>query len=433
MKKKDKECRSLIYIKILLAVVFLATLFFSLNVKCAYALEYEEIGNLDAKAPSVYAKSAILYSLDLEEVMYSKKPNLKCEPYSITKLMTAYLAVENLDLDQKVTVSKKAADDAPDGSTMFLHEGEIVTVKELLYGALLTSGNDAAYALAEAVSGSVKDFAELMNKTAERWGCTKTHFVNPNGYRAKGHYTTANDLLIISKEALGNETVREIAFTKKYKMRATNKNMKRILLNHTIPEKKNTGILGGKTGYWSNDDCSVVLQYNKKQLSALLILLGDTEMGREIDTKTLLKFAHKVTPGYRVCADGEEVGTAWVKHGARTRVKAAVVGDVRAYPKKQSKWRVHLKKDWNKGITAPLQKGDKLGTLRVIVSGTEVAHRDIVAADSIATGWFPSWLYIPNAVVVCFIVLILLLTALILTLRTINKRKRRRRRRKMVQ
>lgn len=410
-----------IAIAALIAVVTLCTDF-------AYALDYTEIGNRDAKAPKISAKSAILYSLDLDEVMYSKKPNLKCEPYSITKLMTAYLAVDNLDLDQEVTVSKKAANDAPDGSTMFLHPGEIVTVKELLYGALLTSGNDAAYALAEAVSGNVKDFAELMNKTAEKWDCTSTHFVNSSGYKAKGHYTTANDLLIIAKKALENDTIRKIAFTKKYNMRETNKNMKRILLNHTtLSYKKNSGVLGGKTGYWSNQDCSVVLQYCKNELSALLILLGDTETGREIDTKTMLEFAHKVTPGYRVCSDGEEVGTVWVRHGARTRIKVAVSGDANAYPKRQSKYKVRVKKVLDKGVTAPLQKGEKLGTLRVIVSGTEVARRDIVAADSVKVGWFPSWIYIPNAVVICFIVFVLLLAALILTLRRINKSRRKNR------
>ena len=424
MKKetfKNKILNIIIASLLIVAIIFCSTI-------TTFALEYQEIGNENAKAPNVYAKSAILYSLDLEEVMYSKHPNLKCEPYSVTKLMTAYLAVDNLELDQKVRISKKAANDAPDGSTMFLHPGEIVTVKELLYGALLTSGNDAAYALAEAVSGNMKDFAELMNKTADKWGCTKTHFVNPNGYKAKGHYTTANDLLIIAKHALGDETVRKIAFTKKYNMRATNKNMKRILLNHTIPKNnKRSGILGGKTGYWSTQDCSVVLQYNKKELSALLILLGDTELGREIDTKYLLRYAHKVTPGYKVCKDGDIVGTVWVKHGAKTRVKTVVSGDANAYPKRQSKLRIRVKKEYNKKITAPLKQGDKLGTLRVFVSGNEVASRDILAADSVAVGWFPSWIYISNTAVICFVLLIILLVALIMILRTINKSRRRNR------
>ena len=103
-------------------------------------------GNSDTKAPAITAKAAILYSVDLDEIIYSKNQDIKYDPYSITKLVTSYLAANNLDPEEKVTISKNAANDSYEGSTMFLVPGEKVTVDQLLHGALMLSGNDAATA-----------------------------------------------------------------------------------------------------------------------------------------------------------------------------------------------------------------------------------------------------------------------------------------------
>ena len=389
------------------------------------ALEYTKVGNQETTPPKVTAESAILYSKDLDEIIFSKSPDLRCDPYSITKLMTAYLAAEILDLDKTVTISKKAANDRADGSTIFLQKGEKVTVEELLYGTLLASGNDAAYALAEAVAGNELIFTKLMNNKAEEWGCQNTHFVNATGYKAKGHYTTANDLIIITRNALSNETVRKIAFTRKYKMPVTNKFKERILRNHTtLIRKKDSGVLGGKTGYWDEKHCTVALEYSKDELNAILILLKDTEDGRDKDAKNLLKFAHETTPGYMVAMDGESIGSVWVKHGARTRVKARLSKTMYAYPPKQIASKIHTKRIIKKGIVAPIKKGDIVGKLEVYVKGEKVGEEKLFAAESINVGWFLSYFYISNAVTACLVLMIVLFIALIFVLRAINKNKR---------
>ena len=384
-----------------------------------------ECGDVDATAPKITADSGVLYSVDLDEVVYSKNADSRCEPYSVTKLVTAYIAAQELDLDQTVTISKAAADDDAEGSTMFLKEGEKVTVNELLYGALMLSGNDAAYALAEATCGDVDSFVELMNDTVAEWGCNDTHFANPTGWKAKDHYTTANDLLIIAQHTLADETVFSIACTKKYKMAATNLSDVRKMENHTtLIDKKNSGVLGGKTGYWSDEDCAVALEYSKKELTAILILLGDTEDGREKDVSKLLKFAHKVTPGYIVDEAGADTGKIWVKHGKTTHVETTLAKTVRAYPEKQKAGKVKVKIHYDK-VEAPLSKGTKVGTYEVYVSGELTATRDILLAESVETGLPLSNIYISDRVGITIVLVILALALTIILLRIHNKRKRR--------
>ncbi len=157
--------------------------------------------------PNITAAGAMVYCQNTGEIVYSKNSQKKLEPFSVTKLMTVLLAVQNLPLDKEVTVSAKAA-----SQKRGFHqrkEGEILTVEDLIYAALLPSGNDAAYALGEAVSGDMETFIALMNKTAKNIGCKKTHFTNPSGMQAKRHYTTASDMMEIVKVALSNDIIRK--------------------------------------------------------------------------------------------------------------------------------------------------------------------------------------------------------------------------------
>ncbi len=141
-------------------------------------------------ADMLYATSAVAVDASNGRVLFSKEPDRKIYPASTTKVMTALLALENLDMDQEVTVTKSCM---VGESSIHLEDGETLTVRELLYGLLLKSGNDAAVALAQAVSGTAADFAVLMNERAAELGCVNTHFNNPNGLPDKDHYTTAED------------------------------------------------------------------------------------------------------------------------------------------------------------------------------------------------------------------------------------------------
>ena len=175
---------------------------------------------------------------------------------------------------------------------MNLKKGERVKVGQLMYGALLLSGNDAAYALGETVSGSNSNFATLMNQRAVELGCQNTHFVNPNGIYNKNHYTTANDFVLITRAAMSNSIVTRFAGAKKYRMGATNKSGARRMVNHaTLLNEKNSGVYAGKCGYWTSSDCSVAVGYKKNGISLYIVILGDTKSQRKNDLCTLIDYS----------------------------------------------------------------------------------------------------------------------------------------------
>ena len=145
------------------------------------------------------------------DVIFGQNQNARLPMASTTKLMTALVAVESLPVETAVKIPAEAV--GVEGSSIYLTEGEVLTLEQLLYALLLESANDAATAIAIAVAGSVSAFAERMNARAASLGLTDTHFVNPHGLDAEGHYTTAYELALITREALQNPTLRRICET----------------------------------------------------------------------------------------------------------------------------------------------------------------------------------------------------------------------------
>lgn len=352
--------------------------------------------NDDVARPTIDAKSAILYSVTTDEILYSKNADTKVEPWSTTKLMTALLVVENMDMDQMVTVTAKAASQG--GSTMNLVAGERLSVRNLLYGLLMESGNDAAYALGTACgNGNVKTFVKMMNDRAKKLGCTNTHFMNPNGLKAKNHYTTASDFLKIAKAALSNKTVYKISGTKVYHVGKTNKSSARTIETHLdLLETKNSGVVAGKTGYWAEDDCSIALMYSKKGLQMILVQFGANMETRAKDDAKLLKYGTKKIVTLKATDSKESLGKARVRYGARTRVDAYAKDVVNVYPKDGTDKTVKVKTHYTKGIQAPLQAGDKVGTADVYCDGKKVATTEVIVKEDVEKGWILSAVYISN-------------------------------------
>ncbi len=167
-------------------------------------------GNLEANAAS--GSAYIVMDVENMRVFKSENEHLRLPMASTTKTMTALVCVENCNLDEVVTIPKAAV--GIEGSSIYLKEGEKLTVKELLYGLMLRSGNDAATALALHVAGSVENFADMMNFRAEMMELKDTHFVNPHGLHDKNHYTSAYDLCVIGCTAMKNPIFKEIVSTK---------------------------------------------------------------------------------------------------------------------------------------------------------------------------------------------------------------------------
>ena len=192
------------------------------------------------------ARSASLYEPETRSFLYEKNADIKLPMASTTKIMTALVVLENSLSTDKVTVGKNAV--GVEGSSLYLKEGETLSVENLLYGLMLRSANDAGVALAEAIGGSIEGFADMMNARAEKIGLKSTHFTNPHGLDNKEHYTTAKELAIISAEALKNEKFKEIVST--YKKEIVNGDgEKRLVVNHNKLLKLYDGAIGVKTGF----------------------------------------------------------------------------------------------------------------------------------------------------------------------------------------
>lgn len=193
-------------IKLSTLLFIVTSLFMNINSINAYAA---------TEAPPLYAEGVILLDGITGEVLYEKNSNVQFEPASTTKVMTAILAIENSNLDDKVTIGEKPP--FADGSSLGLQKGEVYTMKELLYGLLLSSANDCAEAIAEHISGSNAAFGELMTRKAKEIGATNTTFKNPSGLSEKGHLTTPHDLALILQYALKLDAYIEISRTEFYK------------------------------------------------------------------------------------------------------------------------------------------------------------------------------------------------------------------------
>ena len=384
----------------------------------------KESGDPNAEVPELTASSAIMYSLELDKAVYEKNADEKMPPYSITKLLTCYLALENLDPEEVVTVSKNATKELEDGMEMELEPGEKLKAIDLIYASILMSANDAATALGEAVAGSESGFADLMNQTVKDWGCENTHFVNANGWEDKDHYTTARDYAIITKNCLENDKLREITLTKKYTVPATNKNDALKIENAFLKTVNNNKLVtGGKTGSWSETQCTITMEFEEDSLSAVIVLMGDTMQGRKKDPVKLIESAHAVTPGFIVTDSNEGVCEAWVKHGKVPKVSLDVKGLRYAYPSSGKAGDIKVKTNIDK-LEAPVAKGDKVGKYYIYANDEEVGRGWLYAGEDVEKGWLSSYLYIPNKTA-GIVLLIIALTILLGEVLYRNTRRRK--------
>lgn len=252
----------------------------------------------------INCNKALIMDAKNGSVIYSKNGFDKVFPASTTKVLTAILAIENLDLQKSVVASSTAIYATPEeSSSMYIQIGEVLTVKQLLYGLMLPSGNDAANVLAESVSGDISKFVELMNAKSKEIGCTNTHFVNPHGFHDDNHYTTAYDMAKILRYAIQNKTFREIIETKYIEIPATNKtNTVRKLTNTNKLVNKNYKstyyyeyAIAGKTGF-TNEARGTLVTYGKKDGKEVIVTLfdGTQLLGKEVryyDAKKLFEYA----------------------------------------------------------------------------------------------------------------------------------------------
>lgn len=226
------------------------------------------------KMPENGAKSAIVIDSESLSVLYSKNADTRLGMASTTKIMTALVAIENSYPDDEFIIPKEAV--GIEGSSVYLKEGEPLTIRELLYCLLLESGNDAATAIALYCGKSIDGFAKMMNDRAFELGLENTHFTNPHGLSDENHYTTARELAIITAEAMKYPLFCEISGTKSIKVRYDGIENGRLLINHNKLLKTYNGATGGKTGYTKKDGKCLVSSAERDGLEIIAVTLGDS-------------------------------------------------------------------------------------------------------------------------------------------------------------
>lgn len=237
--------------------------------------------------PEINSRACVVIDRATNTILYGKNEKTVRKMASTTKIMTATIIIENCNLDETIEVSKKAA--GTGGSRLGLKTGDKITIRDLLYGLMLCSGNDAAVALAEYAGGDINGFCKLMNEKAVQLGLSNTHFETPHGLDADSHYTTAYELAILSNYALNNKTFSKIVGTKNYT----------VIINGYPKDLSNTnellgnlyGVYGIKTGFTNGANRCLVSACKRNDLDIICVVLGaDTKNFRTSDSIKLINY-----------------------------------------------------------------------------------------------------------------------------------------------
>lgn len=377
-----------------------------------YDAEHPELLTED----DITAEACILIEQTTGNVIFEKNADAVMYPASTTKIMTVLLGLLTCDLSDTVTVSyngSKAGVRAqldPESSTLGLDEGEQINMKDLLYGTILRSGNDAAIAVAEHVSGSEAAFVDLMNQTAQKLGMTNTHFMNAHGLHHENHYTSARDLATLSYTAMKDETFRDIAGSVTYHMGATNENKERtISTGHRIMLKNYngeansyyyeyiTGIKSGTTdaaGYCyvgsahrdGVDLISVVLfsdRYNVWRDTKKLMEYGFSQYTHVTLTEMYLENPLKVyTSGYDM--SDSDLGILELSAVPTDPTKAVEISGTYAEIEQMTanlRNLVHVQ--YTRDLRAPIDAGEIMGKMTYVTDAGEVIEYNLLATRSI--------------------------------------------------
>ncbi len=344
--------------KILKLSFLLIFLFVTIGISSNFCKCYAQSSKVETSA-----KSMIVMETLHDKVLYSKNENTQLPMASTTKIVTAITVIENCDdLDALVTIPKSAT--LAEGSSIYLRANEQLTIRQLLYGLMLQSGNDAAETLAlELGNGSLENFAELMNQTAENCGAENSNFVTPHGLDDKEHYTTAYDLAKITSYALKNPVFKEIVSCKKYIIPATEHNTARTLLNKNKLLSSLDGCDGVKTGYTKKSGRCLVSSCTRNGMQVVCVVLNCGPMFE--DSTNLINKAFEEYKLYEILPSYKFVDDVVVEDGKtdKVRIYNKEGYNVVANETEINKYRVEY--DYNKTVKAPIDKDTKLGEVKI--------------------------------------------------------------------
>lgn len=320
---------------------------------------------------AISAKSAIMVDAQTGRVLYEKDADKQSLIASTTKIMTALVVCEQCNVLDRVRIPKEAV--GIEGSSVYLREGEILTVQELLYGMMLHSGNDAAVALAIYCGGTVEGFAQLMNDKAYRLGMMDSHFVNPNGLDAPGHYSTARDMAVLAAYAMENPIFRQTVSTKTVTAGG------RILRNHNKLLWQVEGADGVKTGYTRAAGRILVSSATRNDRRLIVVTINDPDDW--YDHAMLIEDGFSQYTVVPIIASGNCLGTVAVMSGTRDEVSLLAADSFSYALTSTEKTQVVIPAPGF--VYAPVEKGQDAGVAYVLLEGNCVGTISLVYGETV--------------------------------------------------
>lgn len=327
--------------------------------------------------PRVRAEGAVLIEASTTKVLFSDSAHKKLPMASTTKIMTALLAVEYGNLDDIVTITREAS--GTEGSSMYLVTDEKLSLRDLLFGLMMVSGNDAAVAIAIHIGGSVEGFAGLMNQKANELGALNTHFVTPNGLHDDDHYSTAYDLCVIAAYAMQNETFREIAGTQYH--RTTTGKVTRSMKSKNRLLWEYEGGNGLKTGYTLNAGKCLVFSAERDGMMLVGAVLDCPDMFNE--AKLMLDYGFNNFSMQKIVSAGEPIARVRVDNSAQTVLSLTVQNDIMIPVGNGASAQLRTRVKTGDSNVAPIAKGDTLGVLEIWEDERILVSMDLVATDEV--------------------------------------------------
>ena len=338
---------------------------------------FKEI-DVNARAqPEVSAKAAIGIEASSGEIFYSKNIHTRLPMASTTKIMTAIIAIEEGELSDTVTVNKDAV--GIEGSSIYLYEGERLTLEELLYALMLESANDAAMAIAIHVAGDIESFVMLMNDKAAELGLENTHFDNPHGLDSNGHYTTAYDLGIIAAYGMKNPDFRRIVSTYKMVIPLANGDGARVLINHNKLIRNYDGAIGIKTGYTKKSGRCLVSAASKNGVELICVTISAPSDWQ--DHEGILDFGYSIYERRTLAAEGEISLSLPVINGKDSEITLCNSLDVFSTVRQDDEIKAVIEAP--RFVFAPVSKGETVGRIVYIQNGKIIGESPLVAQNSV--------------------------------------------------
>ncbi len=336
-----------------------------------------------APPPNLAVKAYLLTDVNSGRTIATLNSEMRVEPASLTKIMTAYLSFKalknnHLQLSQTLPVSEIAW--KVEGSKMFIEPNKPVTVDELLHGMIIQSGNDASIALAEGIAGTEMQFADMMNKEAQRLGMKNTHFMNATGLPDAQHYTTAKDLSILATALISDfpDQYKRLYSVKEYSYNnITQPNRNRLLW-------LDPNVDGMKTGHTESAGYCLISSAKRDGVRRLSVVLGaPSDAARATESQKLLNYGFQYFDSSLVYKQGQKISQLKVWKGADNQVYSTVSNDLYITLAKGQYANVKAVISSTQPLIAPIKKGQIIGNVKFMLNGKVIDQRNLVAAKSI--------------------------------------------------